>query len=131
MKKLFITNLLIVLSLISFAKGYQTNYTPAGTSHNVSFELGKWDIQEISLGGVTYNQIVFDVTTVTEKKGWAELPFISASVQIAADKDYDVNVIDATYKDYQQLQDLRGRIHPPKIPKLSGKEWFQDSGFCK
>ena len=136
MKKLFITNLLIVLSLISFAKGYQTNYTSSGTSHNVSFELGKWDIQEVSFDGVTYNQIVFDVTTVTEKKGWAQLPFISASVQIAADKDYDVNVIDATYKDYQLSYPLvpsRGVIYrnqnPETIPYQIASESLVDEFY--
>ncbi|MBP5782213.1 MAG: hypothetical protein J6W04_01600, partial [Bacteroidales bacterium] len=82
------------------------------------------------------NQIVFDVTTVTEKKGWAQLPFISASVQIAADKDYDVNVIDATYKDYQLSYPLvpsRGVIYrnqnPETIPYQIASESLVDEFY--
>lgn len=60
--------------------------------HQITFEVLNVDVAEVTLNGKTYSRIYLGNAPVTEKKGWAELPFVSASIQLPNDKDVDMEV---------------------------------------
>ncbi|MDD2204699.1 MAG: C25 family cysteine peptidase [Bacteroidales bacterium] len=92
--------LLLSCSLI-YAAGYDAKYSkPAANEHQIDFALQDWSLRNVVLNGTTYQQIVFDASTVLDKKGWAELPFISAAIQLPANKNVDVVVSYTEYEDY-------------------------------
>ena len=102
------------------AKGYKAIYSrPSNDTYQVSFVIDKWNVQPTTLNGTIYNQIIFDNSTVTNKKGWAELPFVSAAIQLSAQKNVDIKITDVEYKDYPLSYPLvpsRGTIYRNQNP---------------
>ena len=131
MRKILLANLLLLLSITTFAKGFETNYSsPQSGVHNVTFDIGEWNIEEVVYDGVSYTKIVFDNSTSTDKKGWAELPFVSAAVQLPAQKNVNLTVISSEYKDYVLTSPLlpsRGVIYRNQNPNEIGYEIAQES----
>ena len=60
--------------------------------HQITFEVLNVDVEDVTLNGVAYSRIYLGNARVTEQKGWAELPFISASIQLPNDRDVDLEV---------------------------------------
>ena len=102
MKKIIFSIVLIVSVLFTFA---QSNSQPAGQQpytvsysqpqpgvHQLTFEILDYSIGEVTHDGVTYSKINFASSTTTELKGWAELPFVSAAIQLPANKNVDMEV---------------------------------------
>ena len=122
MRKNITLSLLLLLSccMMLSAKGYKATYTqPDNNSYQIAFSINDWKIQEVVLNGVKFNQIIFDNSTVTEKKGWAELPFVSASIQLPAQKNVDLSIVKSEYKDYVLTYPLvpsRGVIYRNQDP---------------
>lgn len=77
-------------------KAYEAFYDePVPGEYQISFIINNVDVVEVARNGETYSQISFATSTVTEKKGWAELPYVSASIQLPADKDVSMMQINA------------------------------------
>ena len=108
MKKLFF-GLLLLCSINLFAKDYTAVFNqPSNNEYQVTFNINNWDIINVNLDNNNFSKIVFSTSTNTDKKGWAELPFISAAVQLPADKDVDFEV---TYSNYTDL-----KLENPLVP---------------
>ncbi|MDD4150465.1 MAG: C25 family cysteine peptidase [Bacteroidales bacterium] len=125
MKKVFLSVIIILCVSALFAqRSYERSYEQASEGvYDISFDLNYWDIQETTIDGNTYQVIDIGVSTTTDKAGWAELPFISASVQLPKLKDVDYEVIYTDYTDYTldyPLLPSRGVIYrnqdPSEIP---------------
>ena len=121
MKKHLLTLFLFSSCLLLFAgNGFKAKFNqPAQNKYEISFELADWSLKEVTASGQTFQKIVFDGSAVTEKKGWAELPFISASVQLPNDKDVDMEIIEGQYVDIQLSYPLlpsRGTIYRNQDP---------------
>lgn len=94
--------MLIFCTLISFSQGFtQRNGTqPFRTSfaqpqpgvYEVTFEILNATKEEVTHNGVIYNKIDISSSTTTQKQGWPELPYVSAALQLPADKDVDIEV---------------------------------------
>jgi len=120
-KSILFLAILALFCTFSFAqKGFQAKFSqPSNTEYQVSFSITDWSIQNVQFDGVNFNQIVFSSSTVTQEKGWAELPFISASIQLPAQKNVDLNVILTEYTDYPldfPLVPSRGTIYRNQDP---------------
>ena len=102
MKKIIFSIVLIVSVLCTFAQSFTH---PSGTQpytvlysqpqpgvHQLTFEILDYSIGEVTHDGVTYSKIDFASSTTTELKGWAELPFVSAAIQLPANKNVDMEV---------------------------------------
>ena len=133
MKKIIFSIVLIVSVLFTFA---QSNSQPAGQQpytvsysqpqpgvHQLTFEIHDYSIGEVTHDGVTYSKINFASTTTTQLKGWAELPYVSAAIQLPADKDVDMEIVPmepTTYTLSHQMVPSRGVIYrnqnPAEIP---------------
>jgi gingipain R len=104
MKKFTLFFVIITCFFVSSfaAKGYEVKFSQANANeYQLSFTLTEWNMQHVQFDGVDFQQIIFSSSAVTKKTGWAELPFISASVQLPAQKNVDLSVIYSNYTDYQ------------------------------
>lgn len=82
-----------IFSQHSGTQPYIVSYAqPQPGVHQLTFEVLNVDVEDITLNGVTYSHIELGNIPVTEKKGWAELPFISASIQLPNNKDVEMEV---------------------------------------
>lgn len=78
-------------------RAYEVSYDePAIGEYQISFTINNVDVIDVVKNGTTYSKISFASSTVTEKRGWAELPYVSASIQLPADKNVTTAQIDAT-----------------------------------
>ncbi|MCL1850512.1 MAG: C25 family cysteine peptidase [Bacteroidetes bacterium] len=109
-KSITFSVILALFCTFSFAqRGYNVNFSqPNPSEYQISFEVTQWNLQNVQFDGVQYQQIIFSRSTVTNEKGWAELPFVTASVQLPAQKDVDLNVV---YTEYQDIQ-----LNDPLLP---------------
>jgi hypothetical protein len=104
--------------------GYETHYgQPQPGTHTVTFELGAFDISNVTHDGISFSTILFENGVNTRLKGYAELPFIHASVMLPADKNVTLEVIEGDYQEYiltEPLLPSRGVIYrnqdPASIP---------------
>ena len=115
MKKIYLRSTIIVVtamfifSLIgingySQIKKEKKNYTvefnqTRNNEMNLTFTLGDYAITKKESSGVTYSYIKSEFGVQTMDKGYAELPMLSASVQLTPDKNVSMEVIYGTYED--------------------------------
>ncbi len=98
-------------SICLFSKDYDTLYQQIdNNNHQITFNINNWDIKDIKLNNNIYSKIIFSSSTLTEKKGWAELPFISASICISDNKNIDFKI---TYSEYIDVK-LENPLLPSK-----------------
>ena len=133
MKRIVFSIILIVSVLFTFAQShsqqagnqpYTVSYAqPQPGVHQLTFEILDYSIGEVTHDGVTYSKINFASTTTTQLKGWAELPYVSAAIQLPADKDVDMEIVPmepTTYTLSHQMVPSRGVIYrnqnPAEIP---------------
>lgn len=109
MKKVLFTIAMLFVLVAYGQKDYSVIFDqPKSDVYQLTFNVDKWNLETVTHDGVSYEKIGFSQSTVTEEKGWAELPFISASVQLPAQKDVDLNIV---YSDYQDIQ-----LNRPLLP---------------
>ena len=103
MKKSILFSFILFCTItFSFAEGFDARFSqPNSNEYQISFSLTDWNLKNVVYDGVQYQQILFARSTVTNEKGWAELPFITASVQLPAQKDVDLSVVYTDYQDFQ------------------------------
>ncbi len=125
MKKLIFT---LIISIFAFSGLAQKDFTvsfnqPKSNSYRIHMEVANWKILPVTRNGVNYEKLVFSSSTVTEQKGWAELPFISTSIQLPSQKNVDLKIVSSTFRDIvlgHPLLPSRGTIYrnqnPDEIP---------------
>lgn len=125
LKRLIIAMLAVLLAAatpLQAAKGYQTEYVKVKSDEAmINFSLGNYKIKEVNINGVNYSKIVYEGRTVTSKKGYAELPFINANVQLAPDKNVSMVIADADYTDIKLNSPLlpsKGELTRDQNPEL-------------
>jgi PKD repeat protein len=103
MRKILLTLILSFSLVLLFASnGFDVNYSePASGTHQLEFTLENYELGNINLDGVDYTKILFDGSVTTMKQGFAELPFINASVRISNTKNVTVQIIEGEYEEYQ------------------------------
>jgi len=101
-------------------KNFTVEYSQAkGNDMNLLFTTGDFKITERTEGGVTYSYLNLAGGAVTYKKGYAELPIFSATVQLAPDKNVTMTVENGNYTDYNLQYPLlpsRGSIYRNQDP---------------
>ena len=117
--------------------GFDVNYSePVNGTYQLDFTLGNYELDEVTLNGVVYNNILFDGSVTTMKQGFAELPFISATVRLFANKNVSLQVIEGDYEEYQLENPLvpsRGVIYrdqdPASIPYVISNSSLTDDWY--
>lgn len=121
MKRAFFSVIFSLAVAILFASdGFQVRYTrPQGGTHQLEFTTGTYGVTGVTLQGVTYSRIDFEGKIVTQKKGFAELPYLNASVMIDPVKNVTIEVIPGSYEDISLSYPLvpsRGVIYRNQDP---------------
>ena len=121
--KFFITTVLILAlgsSLLFASSGYNVNFSELASGEiNLDFDLESYNVEQITKDGVIYSTINFENSVTTKKKGFAELPFIHAAVQLSNTKNVTTEIIANDYVEYQldhPLLPSRGTIYRDQDP---------------
>jgi len=101
MRKLLLSLLIFFSATALFAeKGYNTTYSESSSKRaTVTFSINDYGVETTTLEGNLFSKITFDGSVATKERGFAELPFLSSTIQLPADKNVDINVIASEYQD--------------------------------
>jgi hypothetical protein len=121
MNKLVITfAFAFCISGIFASNGFDVTFNqPENDVYELNFNLGNYELNEVTFDGVTYSKIIFDGSVFTQLKGFAELPFINASLRLSTDKNVTLKVIEGEYEEYlleKPLLPSRGVIYRDQDP---------------
>jgi len=121
MKRAILSVILVFIVVMLFASdGFQVRYTqPQAGAGQLEFKTGNFGVTNVTLQGVTYSRIVFDGKIVTRKKGFAELPYLNASVMLDPQKNVSLEIIPGSYEDISLSYPLvpsRGVIYRDQDP---------------
>lgn len=87
--------------------------------YSLHFTTGDYSVTSVDLQGTTYSSIVFEGKVVTQNKGFAELPYLNASVMIDPQKNVTLGIIPGEYEDISldyPLVPSRGVIYRDQDP---------------
>lgn len=121
------TKLLMFLLILSFVnataqKNNDFNITVLNETNDkisLNFDLNNYSIKEVTKNGVTYSSIIFDSNAKTKQKGWSEIPFTHASIQLSNDKNVDIRIESSKFVDINLSKALlpsRGTIYRNQDP---------------
>lgn len=125
MKKL----VFIFFTLFSFIglmanNGYDVKYSQQSNAvSTVEFTVNSFDFKNVNYGGTDYTRILFDGNVTTKEKGFAQVPFLHATVQLGAMQNVNIEVNPVNFTDIQldyPLVPSRGVIYrnqdPSQVP---------------
>ncbi|MBN1968476.1 MAG: T9SS type A sorting domain-containing protein [Candidatus Delongbacteria bacterium] len=121
LKKLVMLFLLLVAGLCSLmaGNGFDVNYKKNISGSSLEYSIDGHKLSTVTIDGQTYTTIDFEGKVSTNKKGFAELPYIHASVQLENNKDVDVKVTGGDYEEFvleYPLLPSRGVIYRNEDP---------------
>jgi len=140
MKNLFLSIILIFSVISLFAsKGFDVGYEQSGSStHTLDFNISDFQISEVTHDGTIFTKIIFDGSVTTEIKGYAELPYVHATVMISPNKNINLEIIGGEYVEYNlnyPLLPSRGVIYrtqnPDEIPYVIDPGSIVDAWYPK
>ncbi len=131
--------LLIIVSLSGFlfARDYQIEYqNPVAGVHQLTFNLDQYQITTVTTNEGIFSKIRFSSSTVLQKKGYAELPFVHATIQIAPLKNVRLNIVRTQYEEINlehAMLPSRGVIYrnqdPDTIPYWTDPQSIVDAFY--
>jgi PKD repeat protein len=138
MKKLLL-NVFLLFAFVGLMAndGYDLQYKQgAAGSATLQFTIQDYGIKTVTLDGTVFSAITFDSKVTTKEKGFAELPFINANIQLDPVKNMNMQVSALSFVDFQveaPLVPSRGVIYrdqdPSTIPYTIAPESITDSFY--
>ncbi|HBS88740.1 MAG: hypothetical protein A2W91_19040 [Bacteroidetes bacterium GWF2_38_335] len=118
---LFLVSFVFIgLQSIANDKGYEVSFQQnRGDMFTLNFSIEDYGVYDVVKNGQTFTAIKFPGSVKTVKAGWAELPFLNASVQLSPDKNVTIEVVDFSYVDIDLEKPLlpsRGTIYRNQDP---------------
>jgi len=86
-----ILSLTLFLNFVYASDSYEISFnsSPNGIGE-LTFTINDYQISSIIKNGTTYSDIIFDGNLLSNKKGFAQLPFLSSAVVLPDDKNVDI-----------------------------------------
>lgn len=138
MKK-FLLNVFLLFAFVGLManNGYDLQYKQgAAGSATVQFTMKDYGIKPVTLNGTQFSAITFESKVTTKEKGFAELPFINANIQLDPLKNMTMQVSALSFIDVPvdaPLVPSRGVIYrnqdPATVPYTIAPESITDSFF--
>jgi hypothetical protein len=130
-------SLVFVANLVLAANDYEVRFKQTeAMAYQLSMQLHHFSFAQEQHNGTDYTVIHFGVSTVTEKKGFAQLPLLSTAVQLPVRKNVDLVIKEAHYEEYpldHPLLPSRGVIYrdqdPSQIPYEIDPESLTDTWY--
>lgn len=128
MRRLFLLLVFLGFQLYIFAAdGYQVKYQqPAQGVYQLEFTLGSFGVSTTYNQGNTYSTVSFEGKVVTNRKGFAELPYLNASVMLDPLRNVNLEIIPGDWQDISLTYPMlpsRGVIYrdqdPAAIPYIT------------
>ncbi|HOP04388.1 MAG TPA: C25 family cysteine peptidase, partial [Tenuifilaceae bacterium] len=132
MKRVFTTFLLVILATWSFSQeryarandAFTTEFSYLNSTEQVlKINLGNYGISEVEEEGIAYSVVNFEHGVNTFRKGFAELPMLSTTIQLGSKSDVNFKVIAEDFVDINLAHPMlpsRGTIYrnqdPTSIP---------------
>ncbi len=142
--KMFLVLFFSFFGAVLFAKDYQITYEKQEPgSHEITLDLLNYQVDIVEKAGSVYSKIRFGSSVFLQKKGFAELPFVHATIQLPPLRNVDLLIEGVNYEDVDLRYPLlpsRGVIYrhqnPDTIPYKIAPEsvvdsWYPDSVVSK
>ena len=136
MKQICLLLSLLTFSFLFAGSGYEVGFEQNYDEMQLTFNIDDFSLEEVTIDGATYTKIIFDNNVNTTEKGFAELPFIHASVQLSATQNVTSRVISNDFEDIAlrfPLLPSRGIIYrnqnPSEIPYEIAEESLIDEFY--
>ncbi len=135
--RFFYLLLTFLFSSVLLASDFHIQYqSPADGVYQLSFSLENYTIQILNKDGTIYSDINFSSSTKLNKKGYAALPFVHATIQLDPIKNVDLKIVSIDSEivdlDYPMLPS-RGVIYrnqnPDEIPYWTDPSSITDSWY--
>lgn len=120
-----VLTLMLTASFAFAGKGFKVNFSEssdksfAGPVKELDYEINDYKIVDVKESGKDYSQIKFGGNVTLDKKGFASLPFISASIVLDDNVDVKLEVVSKEYKNYKLKHPLlpsKGTIYRNQNP---------------
>lgn len=138
MKKILL-NVFLLFAFVGLMAndGYDLQYKQgAAGSATLQFTIKDYGIKTVTLDGTVFSAITFSSKVTTMEKGFAELPFLNANIQLDPVKNMTMQVSALSFVDFQveaPLVPSRGVIYrdqdPSTVPYTIAPESITDSFF--
>lgn len=117
--------------------GYQISLNQEKSAiTKLTYNLGRYKIDQIEKSGVVFSKITTENKINSNKKGWAELPFMNTPIQISDSKNVSVKVVSSEFEEIQLSNPLlpsRGTItrnqNPSEIPYVIDAYSIKDEWY--
>jgi len=117
--------------------GFEVQFTRETTSiSKVEFSIGDFNLRNVNINGTDFTKIYFDGRVNTKEKGFAELPFVNANIQLGTNNNVSMKIIPMEFTDYpldHPLLPSRGVIYrdqdPSTIPYEIAPESITDDFY--
>ncbi len=139
MKLLHILTILTILICTNiFAEnGFNVDFSqPEEGIYELNFSVNEYQLSEVSKKNKEFMQIDFQNSTKTNKKGFAELPFLNSTIQIDNYNAVDLEIIEVQFEEVllnYPLLPSRGEIlrsqNPSEIPYIIAEKSLTDSWY--
>ncbi len=88
MKNFSLLFFFVIFSFNLFSqKAYETVFSQKSPEiYEITFTVHDFALDELNISGNIFTKIDMNVSTVSETKGWAELPFINASIELPSQR---------------------------------------------
>ena len=84
------------------SQGFEVSFNqPVSSEYDLEFELSDYRLNVTQKNGKMFTEIDFAGSVVTNKKGFAALPYIHASVQISQDRNVTTQIVSSDYVEYE------------------------------
>jgi PKD repeat protein len=117
---LYLFTLCLFASFVFAGQGFESTYQQPETGiHQVNFNLDEYDISTVVHDGTTFATILFEGSVSTTRQGFAELPYIHASLMLPADRNVTLNIVEEDYEEFiltEPLLPSRGVIYRDQDP---------------
>jgi uncharacterized cupredoxin-like copper-binding protein len=123
--------------MLTASNGFKVTYTqPREGTHQLVYTIDNYTVNGVTLQGVEYSRINFEGKVVTQKKGYAELPYLNATVMIDPVKNVSIEIIPGSYEDIALAYPLvpsRGVIYrnqdPSTVPYMIDPRSVTDAWY--
>ncbi len=136
-KRLFALITLFGFMSMAVANGYDVKLKQTSDkTTKLEFTVSEYAIKTVDIQGTTFTKITFDANTLSKEKGFAELPFVNANVQLDPVKNVSMQINPISFTDFQldhPLLPSRGVIYrdqdPATIPYTIAPESIVDAFY--
>ncbi len=130
--KYYLPIVMLFMGVLLFAaNGFDVEYyQPTLDQYELNFNLDDFQLGDTVKNGVIYSTIDFEGGVTTKDAGFAEVPYIHATVQISADKNVTLEIVSSEYEEFDLSYPLlpsRGTIYRNQDPSTIPYEIAEES----